>query len=726
MFDLLLAWPDSRDLAAFTPNDCSTQRDVSAIASLIRLQRFLEAEAVLLARCAERPGADDEQLLQLLVILRFYQRRLDAAQSLLDQHTFSDAAFFRFAQAQLWLEQGETALLDQCVERSGWWDGELEFPHLLLAHIAYELSKERDDAASTLIHRFPGDPCMEVIRFQARILARRRDYPQAAALLGRAAERFPQHVGLQAETASMLIQARSREGTIPFLRGMFQRHGEQSAFLDSLAQVQLLKREPGLARRSQLLLHAAASVQNLAFNPAGLVVSYEQTGYVDWMPYLHPSLMEHPVEASAIQHNMCLYLSSIEASSAERHVRRQVQRLMALPQFADHAQSGQPPRSAQFADTVTPLTIAWLTGDLVHHPVSRFLLGFFKAAEGHLSHRHVLVNLKNHDSESVSHRFEGIAGVQQLDVGSLTPNSKLAAIREQQAHVAIDLSGWTDGNFATGFMARMAPVQVNYLGYFASTGIPAMDAWLGDHQLFPDPMHEWHQERVVRLPRCFIAWQPPELLPEAHCPVADRSLTGGIRFGSFNHNRKLSDVTLRLWGQILTEIPDAQLVLKAHQQGDTATQQLLRRRMLKQGLDPERVIWLPIAATPEEHLKQYAEMDVALDCFPNGGCTTTCEALWMGVPVITLTGSTYVSRMSTAVLHGAGLPHLCARNSQHYLQLALEQASNLTWLRQNRAQWRLALQSNPLGDARGLMFSLEHCFLSLYRDSCTAAVASVR
>lgn len=716
MFVDLLAWPDKLpDLSLLI------SEPLRKLAVLMRLQRFAEAEARLLAHLTS--ATTDDQGLWLLLLLRFAQRRLDGVPDLLERLTCgSTSTMARFVRSQFWLQTDQLQPLQLCSLK--WWEGYEQCLWLRLAYVSWLLSIGELVKAELVIGSIGAETCMELVRFQARIHTLRREYKAAATLLLAAAERFPQHLGLQAETAAALIEARSRDRTIPFMRQALQRHGNEPELMQSVAQIKLLQREPGQARRCRLVLHAAASVRLLDLNPAGLVVSYEQTGHVEWMPHLHPLLRQQPVQMSAIQHNLCTYLASMEAQSAEQQVRAQVRRLTDLPEFAEHARAGMPPRLPLLTDAEGPLTVAWLTGDLVHHPVSRFLLGFFKAGDGAFRHRHLLVDIKDHESESVADRFDDINGVQRLSVGHLPPNQKLAAIREHQAHIAIDLSGWTDGNFVTGFMARMAPLQINYLGYFASTGIPAMDAWLGDAQLFPSPMQEWHQEAIVRLPRCFIAWQPPAVLPEGQAVVGGPP-TGGIRFGSFNHNRKLSDTTLRLWGRLLASITDSRLVLKAHQRGDEATQTLLRRRMLRQGLDPERVIWLPIAPTPDEHLLQYSQMDVALDCFPNGGCTTTCEALWMGVPVITLTGSSYVSRMSTAVLHGAGLPQLCAASQESYLQLAQEQAGRLGWLRQNRENWRSQLQASQLGDAVDLMRHVEICFSELYRSRCSAAAASV-
>jgi len=312
-------------------------------------------------------------------------------------------------------------------------------------------------------------------------------------------------------------------------------------------------------------------------------------------------------------------------------------------------------------------------------------------------------------------RFKGLPNSRFIDASSGSIEQRCSSIRDQACDVLVDLSGWTGGHFQPGLRARLAPVQLNYLGYFASTFNPSVDGWVGDRHLFPLNMEEPHAESICRLSRCFIAWQPSDYFPEARASIdAAAGVSDEIRFGSFNHNRKLSDRTLRLWGRLLESVSHARLVLKANSSYDMGTSDLLKRRMLRQGLNPEKVMWLPLTKTTEEHLQQYRHIDIALDSFPNGGCTTTCEALWMGVPTVTLTGSSYVSRMSTAVLHGASMGDWCAQSEQEYLDIALHQASNLTWLRANRDHWRYRLQHNPLGDAADLMNHLSQLFQSLH------------
>ena len=182
-----------------------------------------------------------------------------------------------------------------------------------------------------------------------------------------------------------------------------------------------------------------------------------------------------------------------------------------------------------------------------------------------------------------------------------------------------------------------------------------------------------------------------------------------------NYTRKLSDQTLAMWARILDEVPVI-LVLKAHANTDISTQTLLLRRMRKAGLPVERLEWLPLTSTPSEHLHQYSHLDISLDCYPNCGCTTTCESLWMGVPVVTLAGNHYVSRMSTAVLSGAGLSQLVAESTDDYVSIAVDLASRITSLRSSRNSWRDVLINSPLGTASELMSSLESAFTLMAQD----------
>ena len=387
-------------------------------------------------------------------------------------------------------------------------------------------------------------------------------------------------------------------------------------------------------------------------------------------------------------------------------MKRTLKSLQLTPGFKQHL----PEKDYSFSikSSSESLRVAWITGDCRYHPVSRFLMGSLSSLAGQFKHQHHVVSTRPLE-DKIPELYEGIEGVELHDFSAPNVHHKTRIIRDLKADIAIDLSGWTDGNFAPAFISRVAPIQINYLGYFGSTGIPAMDWWLGDSYLFPTPMRQWHSEKVYRLPRCFIAWQPHPEFPEASVAVPE-ARSGPIRFGCFNHLRKLTDITLQTWSKILNSIPSSRLVLKAAGFEDSTALCLLRRRLLRAGLEPEKIDYLPFAPTISEHLLQYREIDIALDPFPNGGCTTTCEALWMGVPVITLAGNSYVSRMSSSVLHGAGMKNWVADDLNSYIDLTVKYADTLVELRSGREDLRRRLKKSELGNGNQLMRTIESCF----------------
>ena len=718
MEDLLLAWPDQLlELQSLDP--------LRQAAAALRLSDWSKAEALLLAIEAGRFGIGDQQVqaVQLLVYLRLLQERNQEAVALLQRIApeAKGSAFCRWLQLQCCLNDESDLALAPIPE--SFWNASADSLLMQLARIAVALRLGDLVGAEQLLERFPLPDCLEFMRLRARLLQAQGKLQQAYDFLTGAFQRFPQHRALARHYTVLAIEAKARTQVVPALRQALSNHGEVAELLPQVTQVKLLQRQPGLARRSACLDRLWVSVQPRATptNRSNHLNCYEQCGNAEWFNHLHPSVFTvHAAELDLLA-NLNLQLASLESPAGEQLTQQFIASLNQAPLFQQLCAADPQPRKG--VNTGGRLRIAWISGDVCEHPVARFLLSFLEASTGQRQHQHLLVSTQAHGPESLEAVFAALPDLEVVDISKYPPDQRFAAVRALQPHITIDLSGWTGGNFLTGFIARLAPLQITYLGYFASTGVPAMDVWLGDAQLFPETMQEWHTEAIHRLARCFIAWQPSQHFPEASIDVASAP-SGGIRFGSFNHTRKFSDACLRLWGQLLESIPDSSLVLKANASGDTSTQELLRRRMLRAGLNPERVHWLPFMATSRDHLHQYAQIDIALDCFPNGGCTTSCEALWMGVPVITLTGRSYVSRMSTAVLHGAGLPEWCAASPQAYLDLAIAQAEQLTHLRQSRDHWRRQVQTNPLGDAADLMQHLEGAFSALYQQRCAALAAS--
>ena len=712
MFSLLHTWPDQLPAESLADPKLEACR-------LIRIGNYLEAEAKLLALLANDLDADLGLLLAYKYLLR---ANLDAAQLQLvviaNQALASpmQQAWLRALQLEFQLQKQMDAsalLADQ-----SYWQEEFAVLPLQFAHAALLLSTGAVAQALELVKNSPDPECLEVVRLRALAHKQNCNFSSALNILQPALLRAPHLIGLHHQYIDVLVADRNPTLVVPALRTAIELHGEDPRLLAQVTMVKLLQRHPGLALRSALVTRAWSSVQNARMDCANLINAYEQCGNAEWLENVLPFAQVSDFELGVIE-NLNMQLASIGSTKTASNIAKFCTVIEQSPVFAQL-------RSDQADYKLVhgrQLTVAWISADICEHPVARFLLSFFEASKGLRKHRHILVDTQDHAGESIASHFRALTDLAVIDVPNGSKDSSIRYVRDLQADIAIDLSGWTGANFLAGFMARLAPLQINYLGYFGSTGISEMDYWLGDLSLFPEPMDEWHTEIIHRLERCFIAWQPSNHFPEASIDVASAP-SGGIRFGSFNHNRKLSNATLKLWGQMLESIPGSSLVLKANANSDGSTQVLLRRRMLRNGLNPERVIWLPLAPTSRDHLNQYAQIDIAIDCFPNGGCTTTCEALWMGVPVITLTGRSYVSRMSTAVLHGAGLPEWCVASPQAYLDLAIAQAGELSRLRQSRHQWRRQVQTNPLGDAAELMQHLEGAFTALYQQRCAALAAS--
>ncbi len=706
-------WPDQ--LSQAVPEvtaSCSLQQLAIGIRTGIQASQI---EAALLTRKRLYP-AESVSCLQLLCWLYFdrCERRAFAAVLKVIRQQAPELLETRILTLAAWLWSDDLFAIDRAPTQL--WRDEEQSVLLQLCRVAFLLKANDLLAAQRVLQSIPKPFPLEACLLQARLWAKQGNQYEALELLRPLVLRAPKHLRFARQLLNHMIDGKDSDHILPYAREALSRFGEHPELLYHVTTLNLYQRHPGLARRSALLQQVSASIRPTLINLGNQLACYEMNGLTNWLDHVLPVVLDSAqVNEPQLQGNLVMQYASIQSSKYCSYVQSLVRSLEDSPGYRQLYINRCALANASLSSvpSIRSLRVAWVTGDCAYHPVARFLLGFLAASQQCRRHDHVVVNLVDHGKESFATAFAALSGVKVHDVSTLSLHDRLKAIRDQRFDVAIDLSGWTGGNYLAGFHARLAPVQINYLGYFASVGIPTMDYWLGDQALFPEGHAEWATETLWRLPRPFLAWQPVDPLPEASMPVADPP-SGPVRFGSFNHNRKLSDATLQLWARVLAAVPGSRLTLKASADGDADTQRLLRRRMLRQGIDPERVDWLALAKGPVEHLRQYARIDIALDPIPNGGCTTTCEALWMGVPTITLAGDHYVSRMSTAVLAGAGLPEWIAADATSYVALAQRMAADVASLRASRAQWRQTLQSSPLGDAADLMTHLEEAFSAMH------------
>ncbi len=713
------------------PSEHSSQSSdvIIEISRLIRQQCWLQAEALCLLQLAlvEKDHPQQEIYRWLLCLLylnslnhdRAKEVYFDSVSSLFISLPWFYIRLRLFAADQNFFIVESRRIDTKLIEHlSSSFDPKSFFSSYACLLNGFVLGKSIDDISASL-YELPNKDTLEYVRMHARLLSASANPIDALALLEKYEQKCGNNYGYWIQFCEAALVAQDPKLSLHSLRRLQAILGDHPRVLPLLLQVELLQRKPASARRSTLLLRTAKSADLLSLNTStaasNQLTSYEYCGNVGWFPYLLPQYIsgDNTRTGDGVP-NMIYHLSSIESPLSEQ-ISKEYLSYAAVSYVDDHSPAYSIPQQLEVSRSCgqVSLRVAWITPDVTEHPVSRFLYSFLSSSADPNVHSTVVGVSENRPTDDwLLSDFACLDRVDAMNYPAQPLSQCVNAIKSLDFDIAVDLAGWTGGNFQAGFLQRIAPVQINYLGYFASTGNTEMDYWLGDENLFPDPMNEWHSESIHRLSRCFIAWQPTEHFPEGRVSVTDAP-RGSIKFGCFNHNRKLSDATLNAWGRILECLPEARLVLKAHSASDPGTQTLLRRRMLRQGLNPEQVIWLPLAATHEQHLSQYSELDIALDCFPNGGCTTTCEALWMGVPVITKTGGSYVSRMSTAVLRGAELDNWCTQSTDEYVDMAVENAQHIQSLRSSRSSWREKVRQSPLGDADDLMRHLFASFRAL-------------
>jgi protein O-GlcNAc transferase len=282
--------------------------------------------------------------------------------------------------------------------------------------------------------------------------------------------------------------------------------------------------------------------------------------------------------------------------------------------------------------------------------------------------------------------------------------------------ILVDLSGHTDVRLLV-FARKPAPLQVTWNGYPNTTGMAAMDYRITDAYADPPGMTEHlHTEKLIRLPEIYMAYEQPHASPPV---VPPPSLGKGyVTFGSFNTLPKIGPQVIAVWARILKELPTARLVMLTVPEGSTRTR--LAQAFAEHGIGPERLEL--IARLPSwQFMEAHQQVDIALDPFPYNGTTTTCQTLWMGVPLIALAGGTHVSRVGVSMLSNLGLQRLIARDHQQYVSLAVSLAQNREELAALRAGLRGRMQASPLTDGARLTGFLEAAYVKMWDDYCLQA-----
>ena len=371
----------------------------------------------------------------------------------------------------------------------------------------------------------------------------------------------------------------------------------------------------------------------------------------------------------------------------------------------DHDNSPEPNRR---------LRVGYVSPDFRDHSVAFFLEPLLDQRDYDAIETYCYANVERPDArtkqlQKAAHHWR--------DISRQTDTEVADQVIVDEIDILVDLAGHTLGGRLGVFAMKPAPVQVSYLGYPATTGVAAIDYRLTDDVADPGGVtDQYHVETLVRLPHGFLCYTPPEDAPPvAGLPAADK---GYVTFGSFNHICKISSNTLDVWASILNKIPDSRLLLKYKALNDVTTRNRLLDRFRECSVATDRIELLDYEPSRTGHLGTYNQVDIALDTFPYNGTTTTCEALWMGVPVVTLAGREHAGRVGASLLQQVELDSFIAESEQDYTDIAVNMAANLSHLAELRQKLRSSMNASRLCDRDGFTRAVEDAYRILWKKWC--------
>lgn len=378
------------------------------------------------------------------------------------------------------------------------------------------------------------------------------------------------------------------------------------------------------------------------------------------------------------------------------------------------------------------LRVGYLSPDFRKHAVAYFALPLL---EGHNRDEIEVVCYYNHrQQDEWTARFKAVAQ-RWVDTVDLDDATLAERIRDDEIDILVDLAGHTEGNRLLVFARKPAPVQATWLGYVTTTGLATMDYRLTHADADPDGVDAFYSERLIRIPGTMWCYRPLAEMPDV-APAPFRR-NGYITFGSFNRFSKVSDRVLEAWARILAAVQDSRLIICLP---EGTVRQTVARFFSERGVAPER-LFAYAKLQHDAFWALHADVDIALDPFPFNGGTTTCETLWLGVPLVTCTGDSpeevqrrpahtgktgmhfparFASRMGYTFLNSLGLPELAAPNEDAYVEIAVALAKDRDRLEQLRLTLRSRMSSAPLTDELRFVKEVESAYRSMWQNVCVS------
>ncbi|MEW6054474.1 MAG: tetratricopeptide repeat protein [Nitrospirota bacterium] len=366
--------------------------------------------------------------------------------------------------------------------------------------------------------------------------------------------------------------------------------------------------------------------------------------------------------------------------------------------------------------SVRRLKIGYVSPDFRRHSVAYFIEPIITTHERQSFEVICYSDVPREKEDEVTLRIQGHSD-QWRNITAMSDEQVAQQIQSDQIDILIDLAGHTAFNRMPVFARKPAPIQVSWIGYPATTGLSTMDFKIVDSYTDPQGMTEkFFTEKLLRMPDSFLCYLPDKDSPEIK-PLPALS-SGHITFGSFNYSSKISPDTVTLWANILNRMPSTCLLLKSRNFVDSKTGQHIMNMFNKLDISAERIVLIPSSCSFIEHLSMYNQIDIALDTYPYNGTTTICEALWMGVPVITLSGNTHVSRVGMSILSNAGLSNFIAESHEQYQEIAINTAHDFEELQRLRTILRDKLLNSALLQKERFTRNLEHIYRDIWNTWC--------
>jgi protein O-GlcNAc transferase len=546
-------------------------------------------------------------------------------------------------------------------------------PDCMAAHAglgaALQKLGERERALPHLTRAADADPAARGLNLLVgQLLLRSGKATEASTRLARLAAAHPQDDDVVYHFAIALRQAGDEDSAAAQLRALIERQPGHAAALEGLAALQ---RDAGRVEEAIALYQRVAKLRPEVSSAASAVLFHEQ------------------------------YREHDRAELYRRHVEWG-------QRFAPAGPAAVSPRDR---DPERPLTIGYVSADFNSSSAVQFIEPILHGHDRRAFR--VVCYAASSRTDAVTLRLQHEAALWR-DIDGRDDDAARALVKADGVDILVDLNGHTRGGRLGVFAPRAAPVQVTYLGYGATTGVAAMDYRITDERLDPPgASEEYYVERLVRSRETMWCFAPPAGAPAVSALPAASG--GRLSFASLNNFSKVGSECLAAWARILEQFAGSRLVFVGVPAGNA------RQRVLQSlGIDASRLIFHPRLSF-EHYLALHAEIDIALDSFPYTGGATTCNALWMGVPVLTLQGDAVLARSGSSILRAAGLKEWVAGSAEDYIAKACRLGADLRALAQLRAGLRDRLRSSALCDAAGFVQGLEAAYRDMWRTWCRTA-----